>query len=328
MPISCSRSNASSVATASSLSPRIGPRTREALARTVEQDIDDVALSLERWRWLPRELGARHVFVNLPDYRLQLFENGRTLADMPVVIGAKRFPTPSFSRDMSYLEFNPTWTVPASITNRELIPLERRDPGYLASRRFDFLELVDGRLEKVARETVTPEDFETTPFPYTLRQRGGAGNALGRMKFMMPNRYAIYLHDTPSKRHFALHERAYSHGCVRLGDPDRLADVLMRKDGKSTGEIARALANPLTNRVRLKTHVPTHLVYLTTWVDESGTVQRRPDVYGYDPALREALLGKGLLPSAYPSAPASGHVRRGSTLSGLAAPVSTTSEPG
>ena len=280
---------------------RIDEPTREALARTVEQDLDDLALSLERWRWLPRDFGSRHVIVDLPDYRLQLIDDGRAIVDMPVVIGSRRFPTPSFSREMSYMEFNPTWTVPASITDRELIPRERRNPGHLESRQFDFLALVEGKLREIPRESVTAEDFEKKPFPYKLRQRGGPQNALGRVKFMMPNPYSIYLHDTPTKRHFALHERAYSHGCVRLADPDRLAKVLMELDGKRAGDIERVFANPLTNRVWLKTHVPTHLVYLTTRVDENGTLQRRSDVYGYDPALREALRERGLLPSEHPS---------------------------
>ena len=245
---------------------------------------------------------------------------------MPIVIGARRFPTPSFSRAMSYLEFNPTWTVPASITNRELIPLERRNPGYLESRQFVFLEPVDGGLREIPRESVTAEDFEEEPFPYMLRQRGGPRNALGRMKFMMPNPYAIYLHDTPAKRHFALHERAYSHGCIRLADPDRLASVLMEKDGKRDAEIERVFANPLTNRVRLKTHVPTHLVYLTARVDENGMLQRRPDVYGHDPALREALREKGLLPSEHPRG-ALGASGRSPTVSELSEPVPAVPEP-
>ena len=280
-------------------SGRIEALTRAALNRTLEQEMDDLAASLERWRWMPRELGERHVFVNLPDYRLHLNEGEERLVDMAVVIGATDHPTPSFSREMSYMEFNPTWTVPRSIANEELVPLERRRPGYLKSREFDFLKVVDGRLQPVPHEDVTPEDLLKTPFPYVLRQRGGPINALGRMKFMMPNPYAIYLHDTQAKRHFTLHDRAYSHGCIRLSDPDTLAKRLMRIDGRSGREVERALAERETTRVRLRSPVPTHLAYFTAWVDEGGEVQRRADVYGHDPALREALRVHGALPSAW-----------------------------
>lgn len=273
-------------------------RTREALNRTIEDDLDDLALSLERWRWMPRALGELHVLVNLPDYRLVVDHGTRRVLDMPVVIGAIEHPTPSFSRDMSYLEFQPTWTVPASIAYRELLPRERADPGYLRSRNFDFLEYVDGTLRKVPHEAVDRAALDARPFPYVLRQRGGANNALGRMKFMMPNPYAIYLHDTPAKRHFALHERAFSHGCIRLSDPDRLATLLLQLDGRSPEETEGLIESRETRRSRLRAPVPTHLVYFTTWIDEEGDLRRRDDVYGHDPALRAALETLGALPSA------------------------------
>jgi len=280
--------------------PRSGSvdrRTRTALNRTIVNDLDDLAMSLERWRWMPRELGKRHVFVNLPDYRLTVRDGARRIVDMAVVIGSTEHPTPSFSRDMSYLEFNPTWTVPASIAHRELLPLERENPGYLRSQNFDFLEVVDGKLERVPYDSVSREDLALRPFPYTLRQHGGGSNALGRMKFMMPNPYAIYLHDTPAKRHFTLRDRAYSHGCIRLSDPDRLATLLLQIDGRSHERVRSLIESPTTRRAGLRTPIPTHLAYFTTWVDDDGNLQRRADVYGHDPALRAALEADGSLPS-------------------------------
>ena len=276
----------------------VDERTRRALNRTLEEDLDDLAMSLERWRWMPRELGERHVFVNLPDYRLTLDNGAQRVIDMPVVIGSTEHPTPSFSRDMSYLEFNPTWTVPASIARRELLPLERRNPGYLKSRNFDYLKVVDGKLEKVPHDSIGPEELALRPFPYVLRQRGGENNALGRMKFMMPNPHAIYLHDTQAKRHFTLHERAYSHGCIRLSDPDRLATLLLGIDGHDLDETRSLIGSTVTRRARLKRPVPTHLAYFTTWIDADGRLQRREDVYGHDPALDAALRANGALPSA------------------------------
>lgn len=272
-------------------------KTRTALNASVEDDIQSVALSLERWRWLPREFGARHIFVNIPDYTVKLIDNGETQLSMPVVVGKSEHQTPSFSRNMTYMDFNPTWTVPAKIANKELIPRERRKPGYLKSRQFDFLKKISNRLVKVPENTVTRDDFNAARFPYTLQQRGGPINALGRMKFMMPNKYAIYLHDTPAKKHFTLNDRAHSHGCIRLSDPDSLARQLMRDDGYPQSEIDASFKANGTHRVWFRQPIPTHLVYLTAWVDEDNHLQKRPDIYRNDDALLQALRASGTLMS-------------------------------
>lgn len=264
-------------------------KTRAALNKSVNADIDSVALNLERWRWLPRDLGDSHIFVNIPEFQIDLVVNNKTTLTMPGVVGKYRHQTPSFSEDMSYMEFNPTWTVPVSITNAELIPKERKNPGYLESRQFDFLKVVGNKVTKVPRSSITPEEFNAPRFPYTLRQRGGSINALGRMKFMMPNKYSIYLHDTQSQKHFTLNERAYSHGCIRLSDPDALAQHLMANDGYSQKEIDAAFASKRTHRIKFRQPIPTHLVYLTTWVDENNVLQHRPDIYRNDQKLLESL---------------------------------------
>ena len=275
--------------------------TRTALNRSVYDEIEAVAISLERWRWLPRDLGSRHIFVNIPNYRVNLMDSGKTELSMTAVVGRYKHQTPSFSRDMSYMEFNPTWTVPVSITNKELIPKERRRPGYLVSRDFDFLKRVGNRLIKVPASSVTKDDLYKARFPYTLRQRGGPINALGRMKFMMPNPYAIYLHDTQAKKHFTLNDRAYSHGCIRLSDPDALAQHLMLGDGYTQQEIDKAIRSKKTHRVRFRHPIPTHLVYLTTWVSEDGALQSRPDIYRQDDKLVKALKASDkLLAEAMP----------------------------
>ncbi len=267
-------------------------REDEAIARIVQ--------SLERWRWMPDDLGERYVLVNLPNYRLELFNGPQRIIDMPVVIGKVGRGTPVFSRDMQFIEFSPTWTVPRRIAENELLPLERRKPGYLASRNFRLMRESEGRLYEVPDSKMTPATFSKKPFPYMLRQRPGEGNALGRMKFMLPNPYAIYLHDTPAKHLFGEPTRAYSHGCIRLEDPDRLASLLLQIDGKSLDEIDTMLAGTTNNRVHLKTFVPTHLTYMTTWVDDAGRLQNRPDVYGLDVRLREALMQTDSLLSRLP----------------------------
>jgi len=180
----------------------VDARTRGLMNVDVNEAISEVALSLERWRWMPRELGERHIFMNLPSYRMQMVDDGEEVIDMTVVIGSKQHPTPTFTRDMSYLEVNPTWTVPRSITQRTLLPKEIENPGYLRSRNFEYLELRDGDLHPVPYETVQTEDLHKRRFPYVLRQGAGPNNALGRVKFMMPNQYAIYFHDTNAKSLF------------------------------------------------------------------------------------------------------------------------------
>lgn len=273
----------------------VGRQTREALNLSIDDEIRAVALSLERWRWMPRQLGDKHLYINIPDYRVVFRDGADTRLSMVAVVGAVDHQTPTFSRDMSYMEFNPTWTVPQSIANAELIPKEREQPGYLRSRQFDYLKRVGNRLVRVPPDTVSAADFLSKPFPYTLQQRGGGLNDLGRIKFMMPNPYAIYLHDTPSKHHFSLAERAFSHGCIRLSDPDAMASLLMREDGNSPERIRKALQASNTHRIALRTHIPTHLTYMTTWIDDAGTLQRRGDIYQHDSALMSALQASDTL---------------------------------
>lgn len=273
----------------------VDARTRGLMNVDVNEAISEVALSLERWRWMPRELGERHIFMNLPSYRMQMVDDGEEVIDMTVVIGSKQHPTPTFTRDMSYLEVNPTWTVPRSITQRTLLPKEIENPGYLRSRNFEYLELRDGDLHPVPYETVQTEDLHKRRFPYVLRQGAGPNNALGRVKFMMPNQYAIYFHDTNAKSLFDLPERAYSSGCIRVSDPEHLMRTIFGIDGRSDREIDRIWGSTETQRVTLDRAIPSHIVYITTWIDEDGSLQKRQDVYSQDARLREALARAGTL---------------------------------
>lgn len=257
---------------------------------TLDETIAAVVRSLERWRWMPGDLGERYLLVNLPNYRLEFYNSTQRIIDMPVVIGKASRGTPVFSRDMQYIDFNPTWTVPARITENELLPLERRSPGYLAARGFELLRKVPGGLERVPDSEMNPQTFRQKPLPYLLRQKPGPHNALGRLKFMLPNPYAIYLHDTPARHLFSRPRRAFSHGCIRLEDPDRLASLLLQIDGVSLERVAEMQARSGTTRINLRTPVPTHLGYFTTWVDDAGQLQHRPDVYGLDSTLDAALL--------------------------------------
>lgn len=274
---------------------QITEATIVALNRSIDDDINQVAINLERWRWMPRDLGVRHIMVNIPAYELNLVNNNQTIAQMPVVVGSVENPTPIFSEDASIVEVAPTWTVPASITNNELIPRERKNPGYLEREKMDFYKWRKGKLVKVDRSTVTSKDINTTPFPYVIRQRAGEHNALGMLKVLMPNKHAIYLHDTQSKNLFNKTDRAYSHGCIRLSDPFRLANLLLQLDGYSPTQTDKILASTDTYRVNLKNKTPTHLTYFTAWVDDKGRLNKRKDVYQHNERVRVALEFKNTL---------------------------------
>jgi len=187
--------------------------------------------------------------------------------------------------------------------HRELIPKERKNPGYLKSRNFDIMRRDGDYLVKVSYNDVTQADYSAKRFPYVLQQRSGKSNTLGRMKFMMPNPYNIYLHDTQAKNLFQHHDRAYSHGCIRLSDPDAMARLLLKEDGFTSQEIETALTRKDRKLVRLKSPVPTHLTYMTTWVDEFGALNRRFDIYNHDAALLKALKSKNTLISTLDQIP-------------------------
>ncbi len=274
-----------------------------ALNATVDDDIKEVAMNLERWRWMPRELGERHILINVPSYTLTMMNGDQRIVDMPVVVGSKKHNTPIFSKGAEFVEVAPTWTVPASITNNELIPLELKKPGYLESERMDFFRWEAGKLIQVPRSQVTRADFDKKPFPYVLRQRAGKGNALGDIKILMPNKYAIYMHDTQAKKLFAKTDRAYSHGCIRLSDPFRLGSLLLQLDGKTPEETESLLQKKETTRVRLSQKTPTHISYFTAWVDDDGKLNKRKDVYKNNKALLAGLHSKKTLLSTLKSRP-------------------------
>jgi len=258
-------------------------------------------MNLERWRWMPRDLGDRHIMVNVPSYNLTMMNGDQRIADMAVVVGSKRHNTPIFSQGAEFVEVAPTWTVPASITNNEILPIERKKPGYIDSERMDYFKWVGGKLVKVPRSQITPEDFHKRPFPYVLRQRAGKENALGGIKILMPNKHAVYMHDTQAKSLFAKTDRAYSHGCIRLSDPFRLGSLLLQLDGKTPEQTQSFLDKKKTTRVRLKQKTPTHISYLTAWVDDDGKLNTRKDIYKNNKPLISALHAKNTLLSTLKS---------------------------
>ena len=249
-----------------------------------------VELNMERWRWMPRTLGERYLVVNIPEYRLRVVEGGKSALDMKVVVGKEASQTPVFSDLLTTVVINPDWAVPAGITANEIAPAVAEDPSHLARQRMRVF--VDG--EEVDASSVDWSDSEQVA-RVSVRQDPGEGNALGRIKFVFPNRFNVYLHGTPADHLFAREQRGFSHGCVRVEDPLRLAAHLLRGvKGGTAPEIERQIEGGATKSIELARPMPVHLVYFTAFVDERGEVGFRPDVYGIDADLSRELRGREL----------------------------------
>ncbi len=265
----------------------VGPGTRAALNVPVETRIRQLALNLERRRWLPDDLGRRHVVVNQPEYRLRVVENGKTVHETRVVIGKPTQQTPEFSDEIELVVLNPYWNVPRSIATKEILPILRRNPGYLSRKG---MQLVNQRGKPVSPYRINWSRQSRRGFNYSIRQRPGAGNALGRIKFLFPNQHSVYLHDTPSKSLFSRPRRAFSHGCVRVQNPVRLAEVLMKPQfGWSRRTLAGKISTRRNQPIRLKQTIPVHLTYHTVWVGKEGAVHFADDMYGRDRRLAEVM---------------------------------------
>ncbi|HET7698598.1 MAG TPA: L,D-transpeptidase family protein [Vicinamibacterales bacterium] len=247
--------------------------------------VQQIALNLERWRWLPRELGDRHILVNLPEYRLEVWENGQVPLSMRVVVGKKDTPTPIFADDMTYVVFSPYWNVPSGIARNETVPSALRDPAFLQRTN---MEVLDKR-----GEVVDPSSIDLASVgEYRFRQRPGSSNSLGLVKFMFPNQFNVYLHDTPADSLFARATRSFSHGCVRVEQPQKLAEYVLGDQPDWTPErIAEAMHAGTERSVKLRRPLPVYLGYWTARVSADGILQFRDDIYGID-ARQTTLLAK------------------------------------
>jgi murein L,D-transpeptidase YcbB/YkuD len=269
---------------------RLDRDVRVALNVPVEVRIRQIELNLERWRWLPDTLGQRYVLVNIPTYHLTAVDDGQAALQMRVVTGKTDSPTPIFSDEMTTVVFSPYWNVPPDIARDETMPAVLRDPGYLGRNN---LEVVRGG------RVLDPWSVDwSRPGRVQFRQRPGAHNALGGVKFMFPNQFDVYLHDTPADALFARVERDYSHGCVRVEKPFDLARWVLQDRPEWTPErIQAAMSSGREQHVALKRHVPVYIVYETVWVDDDGTVEFREDVYGHD-GRQENVVPASPIPGA------------------------------
>ncbi|AWB24661.1 murein L,D-transpeptidase [Methylobacterium currus] len=258
----------------------LDPATVAALAGSSpgKQEADILA-NMERWRWLPADLGRTHVFVNIPEYKVRVMRDGRVLDEARVIVGKPDSPTPIFSGEMTYAVVNPSWTVPPSILKSQFLPGLARDPNYAARLGYQVVKRGNG---------------------IAIRQPPGERNALGFIKFMFPNDHAVYLHDTPNRSLFSRSERALSHGCVRVDDPFRFAQVVLGPHWPT--ERLQKLIGKGERTVMLPEKLPVHLAYFTLEADSTGSLRSLPDLYGVNARVKVAL---GLSSEALP--PEAGH---------------------
>lgn len=258
-----------------------GPGTLEALNETIAQRIERIKLNMDRWRWLPNDLGDRYVMINVPEFQLRLVEDGREQLTMAVVVGKEMTPTPLFSDRMEYAVVAPYWKLPTSISHREILPKVLEDRAYLEEKRYQILD---------GHTLIDPDDidWDRVPeegFPYRMRQLPGPGNALGLVKFIFPNQFAVYMHDTPADQLFDKNLRAFSHGCIRLAEPFRFAEAILGddKDWKQMALDATQSSHAEPIRVDLDEPIPVYITYFSVRVSHSGDqVRFLPDIYDFD----------------------------------------------
>lgn len=265
----------------------LGKQTIMAMNVPPSERIQQIMVNMERWRWMPDQLGNEHFLVNIAAFELQHVNQGTIVDRMDVVTGAVATQTPEFSDQMEYIEINPYWTVPYSIATNEMLPKLKANPNAYAD---DFEVFVNGKL--ASWTSVNWQAYGAGSFPFTFRQLPGPKNALGRVKFMLPNQHNIYFHDTPAKDKFSSTSRAFSHGCIRLSRPMDLAHELIDNiPGWSADLLDQVVASGRNTKVVLPQKIPVHLIYATAFKGEGG-IEFRPDVYGRDRKLAAALLGK------------------------------------
>ena len=263
----------------------IGPATVAALNGGTATRREDIIANMERWRWMPSDLGDFRVFVNIPEFRLWIERDGQPEYTTRVVVGTTKNQTPIFSDNIRHLVVNPYWNVPSSILRGEIAPAVLANPGYTDSHNMDLL--YNG--SPVSPWSVDWSQVSSSNFPFRVRQRPGAGNALGQIKFLFPNKHDVYLHDTPSKSLFSRSYRAFSHGCVRVQNPMEFADALMANEPNISRASLEAMFGPSERWVNPETQIPVHLAYFTLRVDADGTIRSFGDVYGHHEKLIAAM---------------------------------------
>jgi len=257
----------------------IGSETRSAMNVPAQHRLEQIELNLDRLRWLPRNLGSRYVLVNIPNYNLSAIEDGKTKLDMRVIVGQQKRPTPSFASQMSHLVFNPYWNVPNKLARLDLLPKQQADRSYFYLRDIRVYHTGEAH-DELDPYSIDWHSVSKRHFPYTLRQDPGDHNALGKIKFVMPNQWSIYLHDTPKKSLFQEAQRNFSSGCIRVEDPDALA-LFSLANSPQQSSISDAIASGENHWHKLKDPINVYTTYFTAWADKDGFIFA-PDSYKRD----------------------------------------------
>ena len=258
----------------------VGNNTLNSLNIPVNYRLTSIKINLDLWRKLPKYLGEKYILVNVPAFKLYGVENNQKILDMKVIVGKLDWNTPVFSEYMEYVVINPFWNIPSSIFADEVLPEVKKDPDYLKKKNIELVSLSSASVE--SSEYVNWYEVDPNNFNYRLRQQPGAGNPLGRLKFMLPNKHSVYLHDTPIKSLFNRPNRRFSHGCIRVERPLELADFVFNDDNEwNAQKIQNAINSGVSKNIYLKRPIPVHILYFTVWVENYNSIHFRNDVYNF-----------------------------------------------
>ncbi len=251
----------------------IGAKMILELNVPVKQRIQQLLVNMERVRWMPAEKDTNYIMVNIPEYKMHVYDSGRLMFDMNVIVGKATNSTVIFNGNLKYIVFSPYWNVPPSIVQKEIVPSMKKDKNYLQKNNMETTGTSNG-------------------LP-VVRQKPGANNSLGLVKFLFPNNYDIYLHDTPNHELFNVSSRSFSHGCIRIAEPKKFAQYLLRSDTATTWKsnvIDSSMHLQKERWVTLQKTIPVFIVYFTAWVDKNGLLNFRKDIYGHDEKMSEKLF--------------------------------------
>ena len=265
---------------------KLDVKTIAALNITIEDRIKQILINLERLRWIPGTIEDDYLIVNIPEYKLHVIENNKLLWETNVVVGKEAKRTSIFRGNIARIILNPYWNIPNSIINEEILPKLQQNKNYLESNN---MEVLSG--DKVIDATKIDWSKYTKNIPFLIRQKPGLENALGKMKFLFPNNFNIYLHDTPAKELFNQGRRDFSHGCIRVENPKKLALYLLEKNrGWNADKVDQVLKTTQETGIAIKPKMPVYIVYFTAWVDSNNQLNFRNDIYNLDEQLGKVLF--------------------------------------
>jgi murein L,D-transpeptidase YcbB/YkuD len=266
---------------------KLGERTLIMLNRSKQDEIQQILVTMERWRWVPHDLGNRYVWVNIASYELKAYENGQIVLEMPVIIGRNFRRTPVFTSLIDQVRFNPTWHVPSSIAIKDKLPKLRSDPASFSAK--DYVIYDEGG-QVVDPVSVNWTEVDSSNFNYKLTQKPGPHNALGKIRFNIDNPFGVYLHSTPEKHLFKKVVRNFSSGCIRVGDPAALGVFVLNYPLQwPLDKVNKAMEGTETRNVPVDPPVKVYLTYFTIWIDEQGKARFYDDIYGQDATIWRAL---------------------------------------